>query len=125
MRDFLRDIWSRTRRHDEPPAERPTYEQMREQIELAERFDKLQGLPVWESIVKRMGGNVNGELAEAAKFRYEPVRQTAHVVRWDAKRELLDDLLGWMDGVQSERDRIIDEFRGISDARSTDPSAGN
>ncbi len=85
---------------------------MKEVIDQAEEFDKLQVLPVWEKILRRLGSEVNGELIEATKFKYEPVRQTAHTVRWDAKRELLDNLLGWMESTQAERERIIEEFKG-------------
>jgi hypothetical protein len=93
-----------------PEAEKPTLEQLKDQIELAEQFDKLQNLPIWQKLLERMALEVNGELTESTKYIYDPVRQTAHVVRWCAKRELLDNTLGWIDGVQLERDRIVAEF---------------
>lgn len=86
---------------------------MKEVIELAEEFDRLQALPVWEKVIRQLGTEVQGELIEATKFKYEPVRQTAHTIRWDAKRELLDSLLGWIDSTQAERTRIIEEFRAM------------
>jgi hypothetical protein len=94
----------------QPEPERPTLEQLKEQIELAEQFDKLQNLPIWQKLLEHMALEVNGELTESTKYIYDPVRQTAHVVRWCAKRELLDNTLGWIDGVQAERDRIVAEF---------------
>lgn len=97
----------------EPQQEKPTIEQMKEVIDLAEEFDRLQVLPVWEKLVRHMGGEVQGELLEATKFKYEPTRQTAHTIRWDAKRELLDSLLGWIESTQAERTRIVDEFRNM------------
>src|SRR5258708_4626799 len=95
----------------QPAQEIPTFEQMKEVIDLAEEFDKVQGLPVWEKILRRMGTEVNAELVEATRFKYEPNRQVAHTVRWDGKRELLDNLLGWMEATQRERNRILDEFK--------------
>ena len=64
----LKDIWTRLRPKPEP--EKPTYEQMKEQIDLAEQFDRLQGLPVWETIIRRVGLQVQAELNEATKYKY-------------------------------------------------------
>lgn len=89
---------------------------MKDVIDLAEEFDRLQALPVWEKVVKQMAIEVQTELVEATKYRYEPVRQTAHTVRWDAKRELLDNVLGWIEATQTERTRIIDEFKREKEA---------
>lgn len=110
----LKDAWRRIfprLKPTVPEAEQPTFEQMKEIMDLAGEFDKLQGLPVWEKIIRQLGIEVQGELIEATKFKYEPVRQVTHTVRWDAKRELLDGLLGWIDATQNERDRIIREYK--------------
>lgn len=117
LKEAYRSIFPRVK----PPAEdaRPTLEQMKEVIDQADEFDKLQNLPVWEKILRHLGTEVNAELIEATKFKYEPIRQTAHTVRWDAKRELLDGLLGWIESTQQERTRIIDEFRGMRDGQHT------
>ena len=48
--------------------EKPTLEQLKDQIELAEQFDKLQGLPIWQKILEHMALEVNGELTESTKF---------------------------------------------------------
>lgn len=96
---------------------------MKDVIDQAEEFDRLQAQPVWEKVLRRMGNEVNGELVEATKYKYEPVRQTAHTVRWDAKRELLDNLLGWMESMQRERDRILEDFKEMKHGRG-DSSAG-
>jgi hypothetical protein len=112
----LKDAWSRIRAQFQPKqsqAERSTPEQMKDVIDLAEEFDRLQGLPVWEKVLKQMAIEVQAELVEATKYRYEPVRQMAHTVRWDAKRELLDNVLAWIDATQTERLRIIEEFKRI------------
>jgi hypothetical protein len=110
----LKDAWRRIMPRLKPRVPQPeqtTPEQMKEVIDLAEEFDRLQGLPVWEKIVRQMGMEVQTELIEATKFKYEPVRQVAHTTRWDAKRELLDNVLGWIESTQGERDRIIAEFK--------------
>lgn len=109
LKDFLRQVFPRRRAPDEQPKD--TMEQMRDVIDLAVEFDKLQGLPVWAKVLERMGAEVNGELVEATKFKYEPVKQTTHTIRWDAKRELLDNTLGWIESTQRERDRIVNEFK--------------
>lgn len=110
----LKDVFRRLipkLRADVPQPEQTTPEQMKAVIDLAEEFDKLQNLPVWEKILRQMGAEVQGELIEATKFKYEPVRQVAHTTRWDAKRELLDNVLGWMEATQNERTRIINDFK--------------
>jgi hypothetical protein len=117
LKDAYRRMFPRVKAP--PIEEKPTLEQMKEVIDQADEFDKLQLLPVWEKILKRLGAEVQAELVEATKFKYEPVRQTAHTVRWDAKRELLDNLLGWMESTQVERERIIEEFREMRNGRHT------
>lgn len=116
----LKDAWSMIRERLKPRTpdpERSTPEQMKEVIDLAEEFDRLQGLPIWERILRQMAMEVQAELIEATKFKYEPNRQTAHTVRWDAKRELLDNLIHWIDSTQNERQRIVDEFKKESEER--------
>jgi len=110
LKEIMRTVFPRPK---PPEPEKPTLEQMKEVIDQAEEFDRLQALPVWEKMIKHLGMEVNAELIEATKYKYEPVRQTAHTVRWDAKRELLDNFLGWMESTQRERDRIVEEFREI------------
>jgi len=90
--------------------EKSTVDQMKEVIELAEGFDRLQALPVWEQIVLHLGKSVTAELMDATKFKFEPARAQVHTIRWDAKREVVDDLLGWIEATQNERARLIEEF---------------
>src|SRR5262249_214810 len=94
VRGAIRGLIERPPTQPEPPVS--TYEQMKEVIDLADEFDKLQHLPIWEKLLRRLGTEVNAELVEATRFKYEPNRQVAHTMRWDAKRELLDNLLAWM-----------------------------
>lgn len=104
-------------RQKPPEPELPTFEQMKAVIDLADEFDRLQAIPVWEKILRRLGEEVNGELIESTKYRYEPERQRVHVIRWDAKREQLDNTLGWIEATQRERDRIIEEYREKANGR--------
>jgi hypothetical protein len=115
LKAYLRQLVSRTKPQADQ-AQTTTVEQMKEVVDLASEFDRLQGLPVWEKIIVHMGTVVQGELVEATKYRYEPTRQVTHTVRWDAKRELLDNVLGWIEATQRERDRIIAEFKESKEA---------
>jgi len=98
----------------------PTIEQIRKVIELAEQFDKLQAMPGWEKALRRMAENINSELASVTSYKYEPERQRIGVVRWDAKRELLDDMQGYIEAQQRERDRIAEEAKESMRGRSNE-----
>jgi hypothetical protein len=97
--------------------EKPLLEQLKEQIDLAEEFDRLQAFPAWEKVLRYMGTEVNSELTEATRYKYDPVKQQVHVIGWNAKRELLDKTLAFMESAQNERDRIIEEYREMQNAR--------
>jgi len=92
-------------------ADKPTYEQMKEVIDLAEMFDALQHLPVWQKVLERMAATMNHELVEAANKKYDREARMMHVDMYHAKREVLDDLQGWMEATQNERTRIMSEFK--------------
>lgn len=94
-----------------PEPEKPTYEQMKEIIDLAEMFDRLQQLPVWEKVLSRVALAMNAELVEAANKKYDREARMMHADMYHAKREILDDLQGWMEATQRERDRITQEFK--------------
>ena len=87
------------------------FEQQREVIERAEKFDRLTALPVWVEVLQFMAEDVNGTLAESTKHKADPANMMWGVVRWDAKRELLDQLQAWIDSTLRERDRIVQEIR--------------
>lgn len=99
-----------------------TLEQMKEVIDSAEEFDRLQSLGAWEKVLRYLGAEVNGELIDATKHKYDPVKQSVHVQRWDAKREMLDKLQGWIESTQNERDRIVEEYKERADGGN---DAGN
>jgi hypothetical protein len=110
LKAYIRALVSRVRPAADP-GQPSTLDQMKEVIDLAGEFDRLQAIPVWEKIVAHLGTSVVITLDEAVKFKFEPERMTPYVIRWDAKRELVDNLLGWIEATQKERDRIIAEFK--------------
>lgn len=83
---------------------------MKEQIELAERFDKLIYCPGWEDALKFLGNRVNNELLSATEKPYEPEMQRIHVVRWDSKRDLVDSLVSYIESTRRSRDEIVEQF---------------
>lgn len=92
-------------------APEPDIEQMKKAIDTAMEFDKIVVMPGWEKAMKYCVAQVNSEIAEATKYKYEPTRQSVHVVRWDAKRELLDGLMGYIEASQRERDNLIEMMK--------------
>jgi hypothetical protein len=96
--------------------EKPLIEQLKEQIDLAEEFDRLQALSGWEKVARFMASEVNGELTEATRFKLDQEKQAIIVNRWDAKRELLDKTIAYMESAQRERDRIVEEYKEMRDA---------
>jgi hypothetical protein len=88
---------------------------MKEQVEEAIEFDRLTSLPAWEKVLRFAGENVNGELIEATKLKHDAEKMRLQVVMWNAKRDLLDSIIGHIDAVQRERDRIVDEIKEMTD----------
>ena len=74
--------------HRPMEADKPTYEQMKEVIDLAEMFDALQHLPVWQKVLERMAATMNHELVEAANKKYDREARMMHVDMYHAKREI-------------------------------------
>lgn len=101
-----------------PQPEKPTFEQMKEVIELAEEFDRLQRLPVWEKVLRFLGAEVNSALIEQSKCLFDADQGRVRHLIWNSKRGLLDDLLAWIDSTQNERDRIIKDFKEMERGRS-------
>lgn len=86
-------------------------EQAKEVIDKAERFDRLVREPGWEDILTYMATNVQGEIAEATKYVYEPDLARNHVLVWNAKRSLLDGAIGYIESIQRSRDEIVSQYR--------------
>jgi hypothetical protein len=108
LKDTIRGLIPRPK---QPEPEKPTYEQMKEVIDLAEMFDALQRLPVWERILRFLGAEVNSALIEQSKCLFDAEQGRVRHLIWNSKRGLLDDMLGWIEATQAERDRIMVEFK--------------
>ena len=92
-------------------APKPSAEEMKEVIDAALDFDKLVVMPGFERACKFLVAEVNREIAEATQFKYEPERQRVHVIRWDAKREMIDGMMGMISSIQRSRDEIVEQHR--------------
>lgn len=92
-------------------APKPSAEEMKEVIDAALDFDKVVVMPGFERACKFLVAEVNREIAEATQYKYEPERQRVHVIRWDAKREMIDGMMGYINGMQRSRDEILSQFR--------------
>jgi len=103
--------------------EKSLVEQLKEQIDLAQEFDTLQALPGWEKVAKFMAQEVHATLLEATRMEFDPAKQAIFVNKWNAKRELLDKAISFMESAQRERDRIIEEYKEARDAG--EPITGN
>lgn len=92
---------------------KPSSEEMREVIDAALDFDKLVVMPGFERACKFLVAEVNREISEATQYKYEPERQRVHVIRWDAKRELVDGLMGMINSIQTSRDQIVEQYKQV------------
>jgi len=104
-------------------APKPSAEEMKDIIDAASDFDKLVVMPGFERACKHLVAGVNQEISEATQYKYEPDRQRVHVIRWDSKREQLDDLMGYISSIQRSRDQIVEQYRENMNEHST--SNGN
>lgn len=118
VKEVIRSMFPRVKPPD-METEKPTLEQMKDVIELAGEFDKLQALPVWEKILRFMGREVNMALLAQAKCEFDPEQGRVRHLIWNSKRGLLDDLQAWIESTQNERDRIGKEFKEIEDGRNS------
>src|SRR5215472_96047 len=114
--ELLRDI----RKLTTPEPETSTFEQQKEVIEAADEFDRLMSLPGYLRLMKYMAEEVNGTLADATKHESNQRRMTWEVVRWNAKRQLLDNVQGMIEATLRERDRIVAEYKEMENARGND-----
>jgi hypothetical protein len=92
-------------------TERTTIDEQKEIIDKAELFDKLTEHPAWEHVCRYMVAQVQSSIAEATKLTNLTRRQQAEVIRWNAKRELLDNTLGYIESIRRSRDEIVESYR--------------
>lgn len=109
LKNKLRDLFQ---------PEKSLAEQLKEQIDLAEEFDRLQSLSGWEKVARFMAAEVNGTLTEATRHEFDPTKQAILVNQWNAKRSLLDKTIAYMESAQRERDRIVEEYKEMQNGRN-------
>ena len=94
-----------------PSNNQTTLEQQKEVIDRAERFDRLQAHPGWEEAVRHMGEYVQSAVFEQASCLDNAEKGRNWHLIWTGRRQVLDELLGWMESTQRERDRIVEEIK--------------
>lgn len=94
-----------------PEEAKATVEEMKGIIDDAVEFDKLAATAGWSKVNRFVMQHIDNSIIEATEKKYEPSIQAVLVTRWDAKRELWDGLIGYMQGVQKSRDAIVEEFK--------------
>jgi hypothetical protein len=97
-------------------TERTTLEEQKEIIDKAELFDKLSDHPGWEQVCRFMVAKVQTSIAEATKAPDLSKKQLALVLRWNAQRDLLDDTLGYIEGIRRSRDQIVEAYKQYGQA---------
>jgi len=73
----------------------------------AERFDQLVSVPGWEEILEFAASRVNDAIILAST-----TEDSRDVIRWNAKRSLLDDILAEVNDTRKERDKIKEHYAG-------------
>lgn len=112
----LESILERFKKKPAPPVEKSVFEQQKEIIDEAEEFDRLAALPAWSKALRRLAARVNNSIIEATEHKEDPAKMMWMVVRWDAQREMLDDLQAYINSIINERDRIVAEIKERQDA---------
>lgn len=84
-------------------------EEQRKIKEKADRYDVLVNTIGYLDFVRVMKEKIDSEIAEATKCNLEPQKQTLHVIRWNAMREVLDAAENDILETRKERDRIKQE----------------
>lgn len=114
--DWASKLWSK---RNTTTTERSSLEEQKELVDKAERLDRLVEHPGWEDVCRYMVSRVQAAIAEATAHPDDPQKQLTLVTRWDAKRSLLDDTMGWIEGIRKSRDDLVAQFRqGDIDGRS-------
>src|SRR5271157_2902096 len=75
-------------------------------LALASEFDDLLSSPGWKKVVAYGANRVNDAIVAATANPHEPEIQRVSVIRWDAKRELLDSMLNYILDTHKQREDI-------------------
>jgi hypothetical protein len=118
IKEFLR--WIRPQQAEvaeqtEEQIKQKNLEQEKEILELAVFFDRLTNEPGWEKALLYMAKDVNNQLYEATNKKYEREIRLMLCDMWQAKRELLDGLQGYIDSILKSRDDILGQVKAQSE----------
>jgi len=109
IRDFATSFFNK--KNVTTTAQRSSEEDMKQVIDLAAVFDDIVKRPGYEKLMEFFAKEVNTEITDATMYKFEPARQQVHVIRWDAKRELLDAALAYVSSIQRSRDEIVEQVK--------------
>lgn len=84
-------------------------EEMEKVLQKGESFDGLVSEPGWKEVLEFMAGRVNDAIILASQSE-----DSRDVIRWNAKRVLLDDTIAYVEDTRNERDRIKGEMNAGS-----------
>ena len=107
--------WSPFNRHKPRHSDPTALEEEERILAQALRFDELSRLPAWKEVLEHAIDRVNSEIIRATEqprddyFVDWPEIQRIHIIRWNAMRELVDHVRGYVDGAIAERDRLLKE----------------
>jgi hypothetical protein len=91
------------------------FEEQKKIIDEAEEFDRLSKTPAWTTLLTYLAEQVNATLVESTKYEGDPSRMMWEVTRWNAKRQLLDDLQARVNSTLEERDRLVAEIKELEE----------
>ena len=84
-----------------PQRELTITEEQQKILEKADKFDRLISEAGWEEVLEFMAERVNDAIILASQSE-----DSRDVIRWNAKRSMLDDALAYIRDTRAERDRI-------------------
>ena len=93
------------------PNQKTDVESMKEIVELAEQFDEVIDRPGYRKILEFMAKEVTQAISDATTYMYEPDRARIQVCIWNAKRDLLDSAMAYVQGIRNSRDEIVSQFK--------------
>lgn len=84
-------------------------EEMEKVLQKGDSFDRLVSESGWKDVLEFMAGRVNDAIILASQSE-----DSRDVIRWNAKRVLLDDTIAYVEDTRNERDRIKGEMNAGS-----------
>ena len=105
--------WTHFSRSKAQPSPQEEQEQI---LKRGERFERLTAEPGFSEIMDFLAEHVNNAILDAATSPVDnPYLKTVHVMRWDAKRELLDAARNYVEETLRLKADIVKEMRRTED----------